>query len=64
LRPAAVQIDPAKAFELPKGSPLEYTLVSPFPDQELPLTKVRAGEASEFKLKPFEVLVVEALPAK
>jgi hypothetical protein len=63
-RPAAIQIDPAKVFELPKGSPLEYTLASPFPDQELQVTKLRAGEASEFKLKPFEVLVVEALPGK
>jgi hypothetical protein len=63
-RPAAIPIDPAKVFELPKGSPLEYTLASPFPDQELSLTRLRAGEASEFKLKPFEVLVIEAMPAK
>jgi len=63
-RPAAIQIDPAKVFELPKASPREYTLASPYPDQELPLRKLRAGEASEFKLKPFEVLVVEAMPAE
>jgi hypothetical protein len=54
----------AKVFELPESSPVEYTLVSPFPDQELQLTKLKAGEESELKLKPFEVLVIEARPAK
>ena len=51
-------------FELPEGGPQAYTLVSPFHDQELQLTKLRAGEQAVFKLKPFEVLVVEALPVK
>ncbi|MCX6927080.1 MAG: enterotoxin, partial [Verrucomicrobia bacterium] len=63
-RPAEIKIDPAKAFELPEGSPREYSLVNPFKDRELELTKLRAGEAATFKLKPLEVLVVEALPAK
>jgi hypothetical protein len=63
-RLAEIKLDPAKAFELPEGSPQAYTLVSPFHDQELQLTKLRAGEQAVFKLKPFEVLVVEALPVK
>jgi len=63
-RPAEIKLDPAKVFELPEGSPQEYTLASPFPDQELQLTKLRAGQDAVFPLKPFEVLVVEALPAK
>jgi hypothetical protein len=49
---------------LPEGSPQAYTLVSPFHDQELQLAKLQAGEEAVFKLKPFEVLVVEALPPK
>ena len=63
-RPAEIKLEPAKAFELPESSPQEYKLVSPFHDQELQLTTLRAGEEAVFKLKPFEVLVVEALPAK
>jgi hypothetical protein len=63
-RLAEIKLDPAKVFELPEGSPQAYTLVSPFHDQELQLTKLRAGEQAVFKLKPFEVLVVEALPVK
>jgi hypothetical protein len=63
-RPAVFKVDPAKVFELPEGSPQEYTLVNPFKDRELEVTKLRAGEAATFKLQPFEVLIVEALPAK
>jgi hypothetical protein len=63
-RLAEIKLDPAKVFELPEGSPQAYTLLSPFHDQELQLTKLRAGEQAVFKLKPFEVLVVEALPVK
>jgi hypothetical protein len=63
-RPAEIKLDPAKVFELPEGSPQAYTLVSPFHDQELQLAKLQAGEEAVFKLKPFEVLVVEALPPK
>ena len=61
-RAAEIQIDAAKVFELPAAAPRNYRLVSPYPDQSLELTGLRAGEAATFKLKPFEVLVVEALP--
>jgi hypothetical protein len=63
-RSAEIKIDAAKVFELPEGSPQSYKLVSPFKDQDLQVSKLRAGEETPFKLKPFEVLVVEALPAE
>jgi hypothetical protein len=59
---AEIHIDPAKAFELPEDAARHYSLVNPFPDQKLDITQLRAGEATTFKLQPFEVLIVEALP--
>ena len=61
-RAAQIKIDPAKVFELPEGAAQNYTLVNPFKDQKVHVTRLQAGEESEFKLQPFEVLVVEALP--
>jgi hypothetical protein len=52
----------AKVFELPEGAPQIFPVVSPFKDQAVEVTSLRAGEAAKFKLQPFEVLVVEALP--
>ena len=60
--PAEISIDAAKAFELPEGAAQHYTIANPFPDQKVEVTQLRAGEETTFKLKPFEVLVVEALP--
>ena len=57
-----IKIDAAKAFELPEGAPRRYTLVNPFKDQTVEASQLRAGETTTFKLQPFEVLVVEALP--
>ena len=59
---ASIRIDPAKVFELPEGAPQNYTLVNPFKDQRMEVTKLHAAEETTFKLQPFEVLVVEALP--
>jgi hypothetical protein len=61
-RAAQIKIDPAIAFELPATAAKKYRLVSPFPDQLLETTRLTAGVATTFKLKPFEVLVIEALP--
>jgi len=61
---AEINIDPAKVFELPEGAPQSYTIVNPFPDQKLDVTQLRAGQDTAFKLQPFEVLVVEALPIR
>ena len=57
-----IRIDATKAFELPETAPKRYTLVSPFKDQHLEMEAMNAGEEATFKLKPFEVLIVEALP--
>ena len=57
------KLDPAKAFELPEGAPQNYTIVNPFKDQTVDVTNLHAGEVTTFKLKPFEVLVLEAWPA-
>ncbi|HUD46264.1 MAG TPA: hypothetical protein VMR33_05520 [Candidatus Baltobacteraceae bacterium] len=62
-RAGEINIDPAKVFELPEGAAQNFTLVNPFKDQSVEVTKLRAGEETAFKLQPFEVLVVEALPA-
>jgi len=61
-RPAQIKIDPAKAFELPESAARHYTIINPFPDQKVEATQLRAGEETAFKLQPFEVLVIEAMP--
>ncbi|MGC9942141.1 MAG: enterotoxin [Verrucomicrobiota bacterium] len=61
-RAQSIEIDPAKAFELPDGAPQNYTIVNPFKDQSVDVTRLHAGEATKFKLDPFEVLVIEAWP--
>jgi hypothetical protein len=63
-RKASIEIDPAKAFELPADAAQTYSLVSPFKDQELDVATLTAGTKTRFKLKPFEVLVIEAIPQK
>jgi hypothetical protein len=59
-----IAIDPAKVFELPEDAPQSYTIVSPFKDQAVDVTGLRAGEETRIRLQPFEVLVLEALPDK
>ncbi|HUC85031.1 MAG TPA: hypothetical protein VL970_07560 [Candidatus Acidoferrales bacterium] len=61
-RVQTINIDPAKVFELPNGAPRRYSITNPFKDQTVEVTALRAGEEAKFKLRPFEVLVVEALP--
>jgi hypothetical protein len=63
-RAAEIKIDPAKVFELPEGAPRNYTVANPFKDQTVNVTTLRAGEETAFKLEPFQVLVVEALPGQ
>jgi hypothetical protein len=59
---AEINIDPAREFELPEGAAHHYRIVNPFSDQKVEVTQLRAGEETTFRLQPFEVLVVEALP--
>jgi hypothetical protein len=61
-RPQSIEIDPATAFELPAGAAQKYSISNPFKDQSVAVTSLRAREKTKFSLKPFEVLVVEALP--
>ena len=60
-----ITIDLAEAFELPANGPLKYDLESPWKKDagERPLA-LTAGRPHTFALKPFEVLVFEALPVK
>jgi hypothetical protein len=62
-RVQGIKIDATKVFELPEHAPKHYTLVSPFKDQHLEIEALNGGEEVTFKLKPFEILIVEALPA-
>lgn len=55
--------DPAAVFELPVGAPVKYTLTSPKGDA-LPAQTVQAGKPVQIKLAPFQVLVLEAIPAE
>jgi len=61
-RAAEIKLDAAKVFELPVGAAKTYSLVSPFKDQKLSVAQLCAGEDTVFKLRPFEVLVIEAIP--
>src|ERR1039458_7099042 len=57
-----IKIDPAQVFELPDGAAQNYMIMNPFKDQTVDIAKLHAGEEATFKLQPFEVLVVEAMP--
>jgi hypothetical protein len=62
-KPGSITLDIAKAFELPKGAPISYFIKSPWKnDIGRPSIKLIAGKKHTFKLKPFEVLVFEAIP--
>lgn len=61
--PKTAEIDIAKAFELPAGAPVAYQLKSAWADDRAkPGIDVRAGQPHRFELKPFEVLVFDAIP--
>jgi hypothetical protein len=62
-KPASIQVDVGQAFELPSGSPRTYLLKSPW-KEDAAATPIRAtaGEPRSFTLKPFEVLVFDAIP--
>jgi len=57
------RLDVSKAFELPPGAPKRYILKSPWAeDAGKPTLQAVAGRPFVLRLKPFEVLVLEALP--
>jgi hypothetical protein len=52
-----------EAFELPAGAATKYTLASPWAeDADRPRLQARVGEPVRVALKPFEVVVYDALP--
>lgn len=58
-----VSIEPLSAFDLPEGAAKRYELVSPYPDQPVgSVQQLNAEEAAEIELKPYQVLVLEAMP--
>ena len=63
--PARIGLDIGAAFELPKGAAQKYSLKSPWKkDAAEAAIAVRAGTEHTFELKPFEVLVFDAMPVE
>jgi hypothetical protein len=63
-QPAKLPLDLGKAFELPSGAARKFTLRSPWKsDAVRPAITLSAGQPHTFELKPFEVLVFDAVPA-
>jgi len=64
-QPADIAIDIAQAFELPSGAAQSYSLRSPW-KQDAPAAPIRltATQHHRFKLKPFEVVVLDAIPER
>lgn len=64
-KPQSISVDVASAFELPSGAAGNYSLRSPWKeDQQQPAIEVKGGQPHTFSLKPFEVLVLEGGPGK
>jgi len=62
-KPGAITIDIGKTFELPNGATQKYSLQSPWrQDADKPAITLTAGKEHTFELKPFEVLVFDAMP--
>lgn len=62
-QPGKITIDLGKAFELPQGAAQKYLLKSPWKaDSATEPVTLSAGEEHTFELKPFEVLVFDAVP--
>jgi hypothetical protein len=64
-RPTSLDLDVARAFELPHDAPRRYRAHSPWAaDQQAQVFELRAGRRYTFRLKPFEVLTLDAVPAQ
>lgn len=61
-QPREFSFVPAAVFELPLGAPMKYTLQSPKGDK-LPEGVIDATKPVSLKLAPFQVIVLEAIPA-
>jgi hypothetical protein len=64
-KPQSIDIDIAKAFEIPAGVVATYSMHSPWKeDQQQPSVLLAPGQTHSFHLNPFEVLVLEGAPAQ
>jgi len=64
-KPREIRIDVADAFELPADAARKYSAHSPWAaDAEVPSIQLEAGRLQVFKLKPFEVITLEAQPQR
>jgi hypothetical protein len=62
-QPQEFALDVRAAFDLPPGAATEYTLASPWKEHAgRPHPRASAGQSLRLILKPFEVLVFDALP--
>jgi hypothetical protein len=62
-QPQTIDIDVARAFELPKGAAERYSARIPFKDSaSIPAITLAAGQPHRFNLAPFEVFIMEATP--
>ena len=58
-------LDIGKEFELPAGAPRVYRMHSPWKEDRGETSfRLKAGDLHPFKLKPFQVLVLEAYPVE
>lgn len=63
-KPAAVKLDIGRAFELPSGAARTYDLTAAYADQRVGRLRAEAGADLTLDLRPFEVLVFDAAPAR
>ncbi len=62
-KPQFFQLDAAKAFELPPGAARRFRAHSPWKDEAaMPPVQLVAGTPHIFRLEPFQVLTLEAVP--
>ncbi len=64
-QPARISLDLGRAFELPADAPTKYVLRSPWKsDADRTPVQLAAGAQYAFSLKPFEVLMFDAIPSE
>jgi hypothetical protein len=64
IQPHDFALDVAAAFELPPGGPTTYLLKSPWAeDASKPVLRAEAGKPLRITLKPFGIVVLDALPS-
>jgi hypothetical protein len=64
-QPRDIALDIGAAFELPAGAAAKFVLKSPWvEDAQKPLLTAVAGKPVSFSLKPFEILVFDAIPCR